>query len=370
MERSLSSEEWAFLLKNGYVRLPGAFQKLLPTLEAATNELLQQFPYGFSDPKYYTNTIAQPLTRETARPDGRILMPYAGFKNLDILLPLANPYLHELLERVVGKDFYLSNTWYQEVPPGTARLAYHKDTRGSISFNILLDEIGPGMGSTCMVPGSHINTPPASYCMSNIHSAHPAEVDLTGSPGDLVLFSTETWHARSKHSGGYPTRRLFYNFYSRSSRDTTTWADVVDPQIIERARTTLPPQYGHMFDVDPRRTRQLAFVGGSSLKSWAFKRSSSDTLIRDIFYAAYAYGRPSANPRHPAMKLPFTSLLTESGPFDAVDYFSKLKLIPTLKNAASVCRKKMQQTVQRIGRTLSTNAPSPGPKLPKGPVPR
>lgn len=326
-------------------------------LEAATGLILREHPYGFADPKYYTKTRPQPLTRETARPDGRVLIPYIGFKNPEILTPLANPHLHELLERIVGKDFYLSNTWYQEVPPGTSRLAYHKDARGSISFNIFLDEIGPGMGSTCIVPGSHINTPPASYCMSDIHRAHAAEVDLTGSPGDVVLFSTETWHARSKHSGTFRTRRLFYNFYSRSSRDTTTWADVVDPEVIERARAMMPPEYGHMFEINPQRTRQLAAIEGRALKSWAFKRSSANALVRDVLYAAYAYGRPSINPSQPGMKLPFTTLLTESRRFSALEYFSKLKFFPTMKNAYTFCRRALMQLLLRGAQKSSPIAP-------------
>src|SRR6188508_3436838 len=130
MERPISPDEWASLMRDGYVRIPGAFKNLLPMLRDVADSLERQYPFGFSDPRYYTGTIPQPLTAETARPDKRIMIPYVGFRNFDILKPLANPHLHELLERVVGKDFYFSNTWYQDVPPGAGRLGYHKDPRG------------------------------------------------------------------------------------------------------------------------------------------------------------------------------------------------------------------------------------------------
>ena len=357
-----SLQEWAYLERNGYVRLPGAFKSLLPTLQAATGTLTQQYPYGFADPRYYTGAIAQPLTSETARPDGRIIIPYVGFRNFDILAPLRNPHLHELLERIVGKDFYLSNTWYQEVPPGVARLGFHKDTRGSISFNILLDDIGSGMGSTCLIPGSHINTPPASFCMSDPHARHPSEVDLVGSAGDLVLFSPETWHARSKHVGAYRTRRLFYNFYSRSSRDTTSWAGVIDPETIEHARATLPSEYGHMFEIDSRRTQKLAAVNGSLLKSWVYKTSSSNELVRDFFYAAYTYGRSTDSLSQPGALLPFTTRLSEARAFSAAEYLSKLKLIPTLKNIHTYGRKTVQAVIQWVSRVVFVN---PRGKLPQ-----
>jgi hypothetical protein len=350
MDKQLTPEEWVTLKQDGFLRLVGAFKSLLPSLQSATGALTQQYPYGFADPRYYTGTIAQPLTLATARPDGRILLPYVGFMNFDILAPLRNPHLHETLEQIVGKDFYLSNTWYQEVPPGVERLAYHKDTRGSITFNILLDDISPGMGSTCLIPGSHINTPPASYCMDDPRVPHPAEVDLIGDAGDLVLFSAETWHGRSKHVGKYRTRRLFYNFYSRSSRATTTWAGIVDAETLERARATLPREYGHMFDINPRRTKRLATINGSPVRSWAYRSSSSDDIIRDVFYSAFTYGRPTDNANEPGSLMPFTTRLSEARAFSATEYFSKVRLIPTLKNVYHYARKKLGDGVRKIAR--------------------
>jgi hypothetical protein len=355
MENNLSTEEWESLGRDGYIRLPGAFKNILPMLQKATRELTQQYPYGFGDPRYYTGAIPQPLTKETARPDGRIMIPHIGFRNFDILVPLANSYLHELLERIVGKDFYFSNTWYQEVPPGAGRLGYHKDPRGSISFTILMDDHGPSMGNTCLVPGSHINTPPASYCMADPHAPHPSEVDLIGNAGDLILFSPETWHARSAHNGSQRTCRLFYNFYSRSSRNTTAWASVVDPVLVEQASAKLPPEYAHMFEINPRRSQDLAIVHGSALKSWTYQRSSSEEIFRDFFYAAQTYGRSPENERHPGALLPYTTRLVRARMFSAVEYFSRLKLIPTLKNIFTLCRKKLQTILRKNPRTVAAN---------------
>jgi hypothetical protein len=331
MDAPISEMQCRELGENGYLRLRGAFNRDLPQLNDAVDTLSKVFPYGFADPRYYTGARPRPLTSQTARSDGRILIPHAGFHDFRILSPLKNPFLHELLERIVGKQFYLSNTWFQAVPPGAGRMAFHKDTRGSITFNILLSEIGPAMGSTCVVPGSHINTPPANYCFSNILSAHPREVDMTGAPGDLVLFSTEAWHARSKNQGAHVTRRLFYNFYSRSSRETTAWAGVVDPKVVESARDTLPPEFGHMFELDLGLTRKLINVGGTPLRRWAFAKSSSDDLVRDIVYAAYAYGRSPFSKSNPGFLMPYTTGLTSAGRFSLLEYISHLKVIAIVK---------------------------------------
>ena len=309
----ISDEQWRQLQANGYVRLPGACADMLASLVESVRTVLSSFPYGFADPHYYKGMKPRVLDRPSA--NGRIVVPYIGFLSPELLRPLADPELHRLIERIVGKDFYLSSSWYQEVPPATRRLAYHKDVRGSISMNILLDRIEPGMGSTCLVPGSHINTPPAACCMANTLEPHPREVDLTGDAGDIVLFSTETWHGRSENRGTCRTRRLFYNFYSRSSRETTTWADVIDRDSIEKACAIFPSEYQHLFAIDGSRTRALRAIPGAPLRKWAYAQSSSGELLRDTVYASYAYGRDPYNEREPEFLLPFTTTLTTSRPY-------------------------------------------------------
>jgi len=191
--------------------------------------------------------------------------------------------------------------------------------------------------------------------MSNPHAPHPAEVDLTGDAGDVLLFTPETWHARSAHKGSYRTRRLFYNFYSRSSRNTTTWADVIDPAIIEQARARVPNEYSHMFEISPQRSRQLGIVRGSKLKTWTYKKSSSEEIIRDFFYASYTYGRSPDNPIEAGALMPYTTRLSQARTFSAIEYVSKLKLIPTLKNIYTVCRKTLQLALSQFSRGMSTN---------------
>jgi Phytanoyl-CoA dioxygenase (PhyH) len=337
MRIQISDEQWRQLQSDGYLRLPGACADMVAGLLDGVRNVLSTFPHGFAPPHHYSGIKLRPLDAPSA--NGRIVVPSIGFFNPELLRPLDNPDLHRLIERIVGKNFYLSSTWYQEVPPGTQRLAYHKDVRGSISMNILLDRIGPGMGSTCLVPGSHINTPPADYCMSHTRRPHPREIDLTGEPGDVVLFSTETWHGRSEHRGTYRTRRLFYNFYSRSSRETTTWSDdVIDNESIERARAVIPPAYQHMFAIDAARTRALRVVPGTPLRKWAYARSSSDKLVRDAVYARYAYGQNPYNEREPEFLLPFMTALTASRPYSAREYFGHLRLVPTMRNSYSALR--------------------------------
>jgi len=352
----ISEAQWDELKERGFLRLPNLFVDFLPELAGVVSEIQTRYPYGFADPRYYSGTKPTPLTADTARPDGRILIPYIGFMDLRLLKPLLNLDLHNLIERIVGADFYLSNTWYQSVPPGNPRLSYHKDPRGSITMNILLDDIGPGMGSTCVVPGSHINTPPAEYCMSDIHSKHPEEVDMIGNAGDGVLFTTEAWHARSRNDSTRSTRRLFYNFYSRSSRATTTWDGIVAQSEIDNARAMFPAELQHMFDLDRPRTVRLSEVRGSILRKWAFAESSSEVLIRDAVYAPLAYGRDQDSDQYPGALNPYTTRLTSARMYNALEYFGHLKAVPTLKNAYVFLRRKAGRWLARARAGISSPA--------------
>ena len=322
----------------------------LSELREAVSAIMLRYPFGFSDPHFYTGRKPVALTEQNKRPNGHSIVPYVGFLDVRLLKPLANPDLHDFIERIVGKGFYLSNTWLQTVGPDTDRLLFHKDERGNITFNILLDDIGPGMGSTCVVPGTHVNTPYPTHCMRNIFERHPAERDVAGAARDLVFFSTEAWHGRSRNTGNRATRRLFYNFFSRSSRDTTTWNGVVDAAQIESAKSVIPECYHHLFRLDPQFTRTLSRVQGPFLRKYAYEKSSSTSFWRDIFYAAYTYGKPASGDVEAGYLKPYTTRLVEMTRFDLWTYLSHLKLIPTAKNCYVFLRSRIFSSLSLVRR--------------------
>lgn len=335
----LDPHQWQALQRDGFVRVPGACAAALPSLRAATDALLAAAPHGYVN-SLYSGRKPEPRAAAPTPTDRAptVIVPHAGFLAPALLAPLADPALHDLLQRIVGRDFYLSNTWLQEVPPGTGRLAYHKDPRGSITLNILLDDIAPQMGSTCVVPGTHINTPPPAACMRDIQAPHARETDLTGQAGDLLLFSPETWHARSANLSDRPTRRLFCNFYSRSSRATTAWAGAVDADQIAAAQAALPA-YPHLFRLDPAETARLAKIPGTRLRRWSFSRSTSNALLHDAAFAWQALGRPVDHPKFPGFLLPYTTRLLEVRRFAPAAYLSRLRPPTLARNMAGALRR-------------------------------
>lgn len=337
VEKFVSESDWEYFRTKGYLRVRGAFAGSdLEELTTAVTGLLEKYPHGFVHTPPYSKI--KPLPRsEAPKPTDftpTIIIPHIGFLDPRILKPLANPALHDVLERIVGKDFYLSHTWFQMVPPGTGRLSYHKDRRGSINFNILLDDIGPKMGSTCLIPGSHINTPPPAFCMDDMRLSRSDEIDMTGNAGDLVFFSSEAWHGRSENNSSRWTRRLFFNFFSRSSRDTTAWSGVIEDAQIEAAKTVIPSAYHHMFEIDCRRSKELATVTGSPYRRFALGKSSSNAFFRDVAFASVVYGRDPRSPRGDGHLLPYTTGLVNGDKFSAIKYLSHMRPKPALKVAA------------------------------------
>jgi len=317
------------LKSEGFIRLKNAIPlEMLEELNLAVNDIKTQFPNGFINPGFYSKK--KPKIRMVAPDQGSslptLIYPNIGFYNTDILAPLAETQIHDFLESIVGKDFYLSNTWMQIVPPGAQRLNFHKDPRGSVTLTILLDDVDNDMGSTCVVPKSHVNTPPARYCFTDVMRPHPHEIELNGTAGDIIIFSPETWHARSANQSKHSHKRLFFNFYSRSTKDTTAWHTVVTDEQVEAAKQVIPEAYHHYFTINPNSTEMLQTKGISRFRKWVFKRSSSDEIIRDFVYSMVTVGSNVQNAAEASYLRPHSTTLMEDAVFKPLEYLSYLKL--------------------------------------------
>lgn len=325
-------DEMKQLHEKGWLHLRAIVsQETFAEMMAAVARLENQFPFGFVHHDYYSDKVGAPRAEAPKPTDftATLIYPNVGFLEPVLLAPLANPAIHEFIESVVGKDYYLSNTWMQGTPAGTGRMGFHKDPRGSLSFTFLLDSIGPNMGSTCLVPGAQLNTPPADYCM-DVNAPHPDEVELCGEAGDIVFFAAEAWHGRAANTGSRTTRRLFFNFYSRSSKATTSWAKLVSQEQIERVHATLPERMHRLFQLDPDLTTRLQ-TDGMNLEEVREGAKSHNQVRADMAHARRTYGKSSLHPKHPGYLIPYTTRLTEHQPFSAVKYFAKMKPVPALK---------------------------------------
>lgn len=320
------------LAHEGYLPLSAPLEKKdLAEIYNAVKRLETQFPFGFVNKGVYAGQRPEPRP-EAPKPSDyapTIIYPNVGFMEPALLAPLKYEAIHNLVKSVIGDDYYFSNTWLQNVPPGTGRLAFHKDPRGSISFVLLLDDIDDDMGSTCLVPKSHLNTPPAAFCMNDIQKPHPKEIDLCGKAGDIVFFSPETWHARATNNSSMSTRRLFYNFYSRSCKATTSWAGGVLPEEVKRVQESLPEPYRKMFFIDAKLAVNLQNT--LSPIELANGADSHSQFFPDIKHSRRFYGKSCIQLFLPNYTIPYTTRLMESSAFSLSQYLSCLKPIPTAK---------------------------------------
>lgn len=318
----------------GFVRIKAATdESIFKKMIKAVSALEELYPNGFINKGVYSLEAMEARTAAPKTTDRAptAIYPNVGFLAPELLLPLAIPAIRSIVESMVGNDYYLSNTWMQRVPPETGRMAYHKDPRGSVTFILMLDDIDDNMGSTNLIPRSHLNTPPPAYCMSNIQNRHPKEVDLTGNAGDIVFFTPDTWHARAENRSGKSTRRLFYNFYSKSSKSTTSWANAVSKSAIAEVLRIVPELPPSLFVINPEYTISQQNLSHSS-KYLKLGTKSHDGIRADIAFSRQIYGQSCLIANGAGAKS-YTNRAMEANPFNIVEYLQHFKFVPTSKIA-------------------------------------
>jgi hypothetical protein len=315
----LTAEEWQFLQRNGYLPVSNVFSAdEFAALGAACAALLRDYPFGFvhSGPDY---DPANPRPRATAPSKDDFtpttIIPHIGFRNPIFHEIVERELIYNTIERVLGPDFVLSNSWLQVVPAGlAARMAYHKDPRGSFSFTVLMDDQDWNTGSTCLVPGSHRSTPPAHCALAAPQRQHPREVHVTGKAGDVCFFSPEAWHGRAPNLSDRPTLRLFFACYGRRSHDATSWSPAIRPEQLSAAMAALPAPHRHLLMVDPG-TNRADRATWSRFRRWFTADGRSSTrLVEDFFFGLFGGRRRAGGDRPP----PYTTSL--AGRFDPIRY--------------------------------------------------
>ncbi len=129
--------------------------------------------------------------------------------------------------------------WHQD--GGRQNREIETDPRPRLSVKLaywLSDVSEPGRGNFKIVPGSHrtnwISGPPRR----DVEWPDPdGAMEVTVSPGDVVMFDRRLWHARSDNYSSYTRRAMFFGYTYRwiAIRDeneniwTSDWADELSP---------------------------------------------------------------------------------------------------------------------------------------------
>src|SRR5581483_8794621 len=120
--RELDAEQWRFLQLNGYLPVANIFSgDEFAEIAAACASLLRDYPYGFihagpgSDPANPPPRLTAPAKDDYSP---TTIIPHIGFRNPIFHRIVEHDLIYNTIERVLGPDFVLSNSWLQVVPAG------------------------------------------------------------------------------------------------------------------------------------------------------------------------------------------------------------------------------------------------------------
>jgi hypothetical protein len=180
-------------------------------------------------------------------PDGSMHLLSAVANCPDVAGLIDHPATFGCVWPVLGWNIHVYHSHLDVHPPVGVRLPFrfdwHQDggrqnreiettprPRLSVKLAYWLSDVSePGRGNLKVVPGSHvvnwIDGPPRR----DVEWPDPeGAVEVTGSPGDAVLFDRRIWHARSRNYSGYTRKAVFFGY-------TYRWAAVRDDIAAVRA---------------------------------------------------------------------------------------------------------------------------------------
>jgi ectoine hydroxylase len=129
--------------------------------------------------------------------------------------------------------------WHQDGGRQNRELETDPRPRLSVKLAYWLSDVSePGRGNFKVVPGSHLTNWIAGPPRRDVPWPDPAgAIEVTASPGDVVLFDRRLWHARSDNYSAYTRKAMFFGYTYRwiAMRDvndgiwTADWASGLTP---------------------------------------------------------------------------------------------------------------------------------------------
>lgn len=141
---------------------------------------------------------------------------------------LVHPAVLEAVRTVLGPRVRINMLNARDaLPHGTAVQPLHTDADHGAKADAqgylvctaiwMLDPFTRENGATRLVPGTHRDTTLPKEVLADVYASHPAEVVVTGQPGDAFIFNGHCWHAGgANHTGG--PRRAILAHYARADQ--------------------------------------------------------------------------------------------------------------------------------------------------------
>jgi hypothetical protein len=307
----LSEEQWQQLCRDGVLHVPKVFSDdEMHTFRTAIDQFYESCPNG-NDQK--TN---QPLSEP--RDDSLAVYWHMPLNNPVFESVVDKPIVHNTIERMLGKGYYLSDFSMRRVRPGAGRLPYHRDNHGTFTCAILTDKIEFDEGGTTIVTQSHLGPPAPMYCMNDTRESHPEEVQATGEVGDVYFFDPDTWHGRSKNTSDRWTGIILPNFVNHSTEKLTDMRRLATQERIE----AMNGKIGHAlrpFEVEK------ANVPKNSIDRWIYKHYPTEYFFHNMFYYIRTFSKRGNSGNLEAL-LPYMSAMALEQSISVRRCFNYLKL--------------------------------------------
>lgn len=194
------------LYDSGIVKVNNLLDKnVLNEIIIAKDKIFSNFPYG-------QNNVFEKLdNKETQTGD----YPIKNLLDLDPIFKeiLKNRSIQSLVEKVLGKNYYLTNMSMRKIPKTNHILHTHRDYCGGLSFSLLLDKISLDQGETFFYQNSHKNPPPN---IANIKKNEKI-ISTTGDIGDMYFWFPDSWHGRNLNLTNNQTCILMGDFENENT---------------------------------------------------------------------------------------------------------------------------------------------------------
>jgi len=207
-----------------------------------------------------------------------------------------NPHLHDLLNKLLGKDFYMDRAVVRRARGKCDRFYFHKDQHGDIGLNILLNDIGENEGATSVLPGRHLGAPPSLFTIKDVNPAHPDEIQMIGTAGDAYLFYRDIDHSRAPNLTDKANNQLIVTFINKNTVPAAHSRQYISPEDLEgvdaKLKHILRPYDGEPLD-GRRNFIENYLYGGEYSSPGGGDYDVRYDLLRDFVYTMfYVKGKP------------------------------------------------------------------------------
>ena len=141
---------------------------------------------------------------------------------------MMHPAVLEVVRMVLGARVRLNMLNARDaMPHGGARQPLHTDADHGAKADAqgylvctaiwMLDAFTRENGATRLVPGTHREAALPKETLADVYAPHPAQVYVTGQPGDVFVFNGHCWHAGGANNTD-DARRAILAHYARADQ--------------------------------------------------------------------------------------------------------------------------------------------------------